>query len=91
MLHVKSFLFGKCNIIRFCKRELLRKHITARRISSSNINMVLDLDLFRTDKGGDAEAIKANQRKRFKDETMVDKVVEADAKWRTCMLAAISF
>eukprot|EP00794_Sanderia_malayensis_P007508 gene7508-8341_t len=44
--------------------------------------MVLDLDLFRVDKGGDPEAIKANQRKRFKDVAIVDKVVELDAKWR---------
>merc|ERR1712007_100919 len=44
--------------------------------------MVLDLDLFRTDKGGDPEAIKANQRKRFKDEGVVDKVIDLDTKWR---------
>ncbi len=46
--------------------------------------MVLDLDLFRTEKGGDPEAIKANQRKRFKDEGVVDKVIDLDTKWRKC-------
>jgi len=44
--------------------------------------MVLDLDLFRPDKGGDPEKIKKNQEKRFKDVKIVDQVVEADAKWR---------
>ncbi|XP_064633193.1 serine--tRNA ligase, cytoplasmic-like [Lineus longissimus] len=44
--------------------------------------MVLDLDLFRSDKGGDPAKIKENQAKRFKDVTLVDKVVAADADWR---------
>ncbi|XP_070558933.1 serine--tRNA ligase, cytoplasmic-like [Ptychodera flava] len=44
--------------------------------------MVLDLDLFRVDKGGDPAKIKENQAKRYKDVTLVDKVVEADTKWR---------
>ena len=46
--------------------------------------MVLDLELFRADKGGDPEKIKEIQAKRFKDVTLVDKVVEADTKWRKC-------
>ena len=46
--------------------------------------MVLDLDLFRTDKGGDPEAIREVQRKRFKDVTLVDKLVAADTEWRKC-------
>lgn len=46
--------------------------------------MVLDLDLFRTDKGGDPEAIRETQRKRFKDVTLVDKLVAADTEWRKC-------
>ena len=58
----------------------------ARRISLSAINMVLDLDLFRPDKGGDLEAIKENQKKRFKDVGMIDKVTDLDAKWRKCMI-----
>uniref|UniRef100_A0AAQ4RWS5 serine--tRNA ligase n=1 Tax=Gasterosteus aculeatus aculeatus TaxID=481459 RepID=A0AAQ4RWS5_GASAC len=37
--------------------------------------MVLDLDQFRSDKGGDPETIREIQRKRFKDVTLVDKLV----------------
>lgn len=48
--------------------------------------MVLDLDLYRADKGGNPEKIRENQSKRYKDTTLVDQVVEADAKWRKCML-----
>lgn len=44
--------------------------------------MVLDLDLFREDKGGDPEKVRESQRKRFKDPSYVDKVIEADTKWR---------
>ena len=44
--------------------------------------MVLDLVQFRADQGGDPDKIRELQRKRFKDVTHVDKVVEADTKWR---------
>ncbi|XP_065178563.1 serine--tRNA ligase, cytoplasmic-like [Sycon ciliatum] len=44
--------------------------------------MVLDLDLFRADKGGNPDLLRENQRKRFKDPGIVDKVIEADDKWR---------
>ncbi|GLV36141.1 Seryl-tRNA synthetase [Carabus blaptoides fortunei] len=44
--------------------------------------MVLDLDLFRTDKGGNPDKIRENQKKRFKDVKLVDTVVEKDALWR---------
>ena len=53
--------------------------------------MVLDLDLFRPDKGGDLEAIKENQKKRFKDVGMIDKVTDLDAKWRKCMIYSNNF
>ena len=46
--------------------------------------MVLDVEQFRADKGGDPKKIKENQAKRFKDVTLVDKVVEADCTWRKC-------
>lgn len=46
--------------------------------------MVLDLDLYRADKGGDPEKLRENQSKRYKDTTLVDQVVEADTKWRKC-------
>lgn len=44
----------------------------------------MDLDLFREDKGGDPEKIRESQRKRFKDPAYVDRVIEADTKWRKC-------
>ncbi|XP_068604480.1 serine--tRNA ligase, cytoplasmic [Brachionichthys hirsutus] len=50
--------------------------------------MVLDLDLFRTDKGGDPEMVRETQRKRFKDATLVDKLVAADTAWRQCRFTA---
>ena len=46
--------------------------------------MVLDIELFRVDKGGNPDKIRENQRKRFKDVSYVDKVIEADTKWRKC-------
>lgn len=46
--------------------------------------MVLDLDLFRADKGGDPEIVRETQRKRFKDVSLVDKLVQADEEWRKC-------
>ena len=49
---------------------------------SNRIRMVLDLLLFRADQGGDPDKIREVMRKRFKDVTHVDKVVEADTKWR---------
>ncbi|BFZ08125.1 hypothetical protein BsWGS_11164 [Bradybaena similaris] len=50
--------------------------------------MVLDLDLFRADKGGNPARIRENQAKRFKDVTLVDKVVEHDSEWRTLRFRA---
>ncbi|KXJ09409.1 Serine--tRNA ligase, cytoplasmic [Exaiptasia diaphana] len=44
--------------------------------------MVLDLDLFRVDKGGNPDKIRENQSKRYSDVTLVDQVVEADSQWR---------
>ena len=46
--------------------------------------MVLDLVLFRADQGGDPDKIRELQKKRFKDVTHVDKVVESDTRWRKC-------
>ena len=46
--------------------------------------MVLDIESFRTEKGGDPQKIKDNQAKRFKDVDIVDKTVEVDQKWRKC-------
>ncbi|GFQ67870.1 hypothetical protein TNCT_305311 [Trichonephila clavata] len=44
--------------------------------------MVLDIEAFRADKGGDPGKVRENQTKRFKDPALVDKVVDADNKWR---------
>ncbi|XP_014675908.1 PREDICTED: serine--tRNA ligase, cytoplasmic-like, partial [Priapulus caudatus] len=44
--------------------------------------MVLDIELFRAEKGGDPAKIRENQAKRFDDVTLVDKVLDADATWR---------
>ena len=47
--------------------------------------MVLDIEQFRTEKGGNLDKIRENQRKRFCDVSMVDKIVAADEKWRKGM------
>merc|ERR1712168_1055043 len=51
-------------------------------ITKRRHNMVLDIDLFRSDKGHDPEKIRENQRKRYKDVTLVDRVAELDQNWR---------
>ncbi|CAL7949495.1 unnamed protein product [Xylocopa violacea] len=44
--------------------------------------MVLDLDLFRKDKGFDPDEIRKNQKNRFKEVGLVDTVIEKDKIWR---------
>lgn len=44
---------------------------------------MLDLNLFREDRGGNPELVRESQRRRFKDVTLVDQVLEHDAEWRT--------
>ena len=44
--------------------------------------MPIDINLLRKDKGGDPEKVRASQRNRFKDETLVDQVLEIDELWR---------
>ena len=44
--------------------------------------MVLDIDEFRPEKGGNPDKIRENQKKRFCDVSMVDKIVLADENWR---------
>ena len=43
---------------------------------------MLDLILFRADQGGDPDKIRETQKKRFKDVGHVEKVIEADTRWR---------
>lgn len=49
--------------------------------------MVLSIDLFRTEKGGDPAKMKENQTKRYKDPKLVDVVVEKDEEWRKVRFA----
>lgn len=44
--------------------------------------MVLDIELFRTDKGHDPNKIKENQQRRFKDVKLVEQVIDQDTEWR---------
>lgn len=44
--------------------------------------MVLDLDLFREDKGGDPDRVRSNVRARFADVKAVDDVIDLDNTWR---------
>lgn len=44
--------------------------------------MPIDINLIRTDRGGNPEVVKKSQRDRFKDETIVDQILEIDKKWR---------
>lgn len=46
--------------------------------------MVLDLDLFRSEKGHNPADIVRNQKLRFKDVQLVDTVIAQDAEWRSC-------
>ncbi|CAH3148365.1 unnamed protein product [Porites lobata] len=77
----------------FCFRLHQLKFLPAvfrfpRYFSVSPLKMVLDLDLYRADKGGDPEKIRENQSKRYKDTTLVDQIVEADTKWRKLRFSA---
>lgn len=53
--------------------------------------MVLDLDLFRSDKGHDPAKVRANQELRFKDVALVEAVIEQDGEWRKCRFNADNF
>lgn len=43
---------------------------------------MLDIELFRAEKGGNPDKIRENQTKRYKDVRLVDTVVDQDAAWR---------
>lgn len=43
---------------------------------------MLDINLFREEKGGDPEKIRESQRRRFKDAGVVDEVIALDKAWR---------
>ena len=50
--------------------------------------MVLDIDQFRPEKGGNPEKVKENQRLRFCNVESVDKIVECDNLWRQAKFEA---
>uniref|UniRef100_A0A915K9Y5 Serine-tRNA synthetase type1 N-terminal domain-containing protein n=1 Tax=Romanomermis culicivorax TaxID=13658 RepID=A0A915K9Y5_ROMCU len=50
--------------------------------------MVLDLELFRAEKGGNPNLIRESQKKRYKDEKLVDRVIEFDVEWRKARFRA---
>ena len=58
------------------------RYFTSFFVRNAALKMVLDLIHFRADQGGDPDKIRELQRKRFKDVTHVDKVIEADTEWR---------
>lgn len=44
---------------------------------------MLDINLFREDRGGNPELVRESQRRRFKDVSLVDRVLELDSEWRS--------
>ena len=50
--------------------------------------MVLDIDQFRPEKGGNPEKVKENQKLRFCNVEAVDKIVEYDNLWRQARFEA---
>ena len=44
--------------------------------------MPIDLDDLRVFKGGDPEAVRESERRRFADVSKVDVIIENDEKWR---------
>ena len=43
---------------------------------------MLDINLFRVDKGGDPDVIRESQRRRYASVDLVDEVIALDASWR---------
>jgi len=50
--------------------------------------MVLDIDQFRPEKGGNPDKIRENQKNRYCDVGAVDKVIDLDNQWRAARHAA---
>lgn len=44
--------------------------------------MGLDINLFRTEKGGNPDIVRESQRRRYKDPSTVDAIIEKDEEWR---------
>lgn len=45
--------------------------------------MVLDIDLFRKEKGHDPQVVRDSQKKRYKPVELVDQIIAHDTLWRT--------
>ena len=43
---------------------------------------MLDIVMFRVDQGGNPDLVRESQRRRYADESLVDKVIEYDTEWR---------
>lgn len=50
--------------------------------------MPIDINLLRVDAGGDPEKVKKSERDRFRDDSIVDQIIEIDNKWRKCKLSS---
>ncbi|KAL3141780.1 hypothetical protein ABBQ32_004455 [Trebouxia sp. C0010 RCD-2024] len=46
---------------------------------------MLDINLFRADKGGDPELVRESQRRRFADVAVVDRVIQLDHEWKAAI------
>ena len=40
--------------------------------------------MFRAEKGGNPDIVRDSERKRGRDSSTVDKIIEVDEKWRAC-------
>lgn len=52
---------------------------------------MLDINLFREDKGGNPELIRESQRRRFADVAIVDEIIKLDQEWRKRTLSSFCF
>ncbi|PAA91782.1 hypothetical protein BOX15_Mlig012611g2 [Macrostomum lignano] len=44
--------------------------------------MVLDIDLLRPEKGGNPDLVRQSEKNRFKDATVIDRIIDLDNEWR---------
>jgi seryl-tRNA synthetase len=43
----------------------------------------LDINMFRAEKGGNPDALRASEQARYSTQNLVDQIIEADSNWRT--------
>ncbi len=73
-------LLGVC--VSVCvKPKLLSAPFRAKR-NLTDFKMVLDINLFRKDKGGNPDLIRESQRRRFKPVEIVDEIIALDEEWK---------